>query len=224
MTRARAKRRTCPAIAHSIHERSRTCPAEAHSVNERRRTTIRVMRRGRCLPLVLLIASLAGCATKVQARTEIEMPVLDPPPAPPRVVAAGYPIEAEVVPLAPAVEAALPARPPARTPRPERPEPSQSIPEPVQDTSRAASTPSLTLTPSPGTETKTAAAIRDLMARAARDLARVNQGSLNADGRTQFDTARRFLQQADEALSARNVVFAGKLADKAATMAAVLVR
>ena len=48
--------------------------------------------------------------------------------------------------------------------------------------------------------------------------------SLNADGRAQFETARRFLQQAEEALKARNIVFAGKLADKAATMAAVLVR
>ena len=62
------------------------------------------------------------------------------------------------------------------------------------------------------------------MARAARDLARVNQASLKADGRTQFETARRFLQQAEEALKVRNIVFAGKLADKAATMAAVLVR
>ena len=37
-------------------------------------------------------------------------------------------------------------------------------------------------------------------------------------------TARRFMQQADDALKVRNVMFAGKLADKAATMAAVLVR
>ena len=182
------------------------------------------MRRGRLLPLVLLVASCAGCAAKVQARTEIEMPALDPPPAPPRVVAS-YPVEVETAPPVAAVaDTAAPARPPARTQRPDRPEPSQTTPEPVQETARAASTPSLTLTPSPGTETQTAAAIRDLMARAARDLARVNQASLKADGRTQFETARRFLQQAEEALKVRNIVFAGKLADKAATMAAVLVR
>lgn len=181
------------------------------------------MRMGRLFSLVLLIASLGACAAKAQARTEVEMPLLDPPPAPPRVVAS-YPVETEAVPVTPAVEAPAPARPPVRTPRPERPEPTQSAPEPVQETARAESPPSLTLTPSPGSETQTAAAIRDLMARAARDLSRVNQASLNADGRTQFDTARRFLQQADEALKMRNIVFAGKLADKAATMAAVLVR
>mgnify|MGYP003579558424 CR=1 FL=1 len=37
-------------------------------------------------------------------------------------------------------------------------------------------------------------------------------------------SARRFIQQADEALKSRKVIFAGKLPDKAATMAAVLVR
>ena len=182
-----------------------------------------MMGAGRFVLLTGLTISLGACAAKAQVRTEVEMPLLDPPPPPPRVVAS-YPIETEVVPVAPAVEAPAPARPPVRTPRPEKPEPAQSAPEPVQETSRAGSPPSLTLTPSPGTETQTAAAIRDLLARAARDLSRVNQASLNADGRTQFDTARRFLQQADEALKMRNIVFAGKLADKAATMAAVLVR
>ncbi len=47
---------------------------------------------------------------------------------------------------------------------------------------------------------------------------------VDTDGRAQYDTAKRFLQQAEEALKTRNYVFAGKLADKAATMAAVLVR
>jgi hypothetical protein len=57
-----------------------------------------------------------------------------------------------------------------------------------------------------------------------RDLSRVSQASLNADGRTQYEAARRFVQQSEEALKARNLVYAGKLADKAAAMAAVVVR
>lgn len=150
------------------------------------------------------------------------MPLLDPPPPPPRVVTP-YQEEAAPVPLAPVVEPATPARPPVRPSRPEnRPEPA-ATPEPVAEVAKPPA-PSLTLTPSPGTESQTVAAIRDLMSRASRDLARVNAATLNADGRAQFETARRFLQQADDALKARNVVFAGKLADKAATMAAVLVR
>jgi len=80
------------------------------------------------------------------------------------------------------------------------------------------------MTPTPGSESQTVTAIRDLLGRAARDLSRVNAASLSGDGRAQYDQARRFIQQAEDALKVRNIVFAGKLADKAATMAAVLVR
>lgn len=181
-----------------------------------------MMRPVRLVSLVLLTASLGACAAKAQVRTEVELPLLEPPPPPPRVVTS-YPEEPEVLPAAPVVEAA-PARPPGRPARPEaRPE-MPSAPDPVADVAKPAPPPSLTLTPTPGSEAQTAAAIRELMARATRDLGRVNAAALNADGRAQVEAARRFLQQADDALRARNVVFAGKLADKAATMAAVLVR
>jgi flagellar biosynthesis/type III secretory pathway M-ring protein FliF/YscJ len=89
---------------------------------------------------------------------------------------------------------------------------------------RPAPRPSLTLTPTPGSEPQTANAIQALIGRASRDLARVNVPALNNDGRAQFETARRLVQQSEAALNARNIVLAGKLADKAATMAAVLVR
>ena len=178
----------------------------------------------RALSLVLLTATLGGCAAKAQVRTEVEVPLLQPPPAPPRVVVEYA--EPEPLTVAPAVEAATPAKPAPRPSRPDqKPEPIATAPEPpVEAVARPASPPSLTLTPSPGTEAQTVTAIRELMGRAARDLSRVNAGSLNRDGRSQFETARRFLQQADEALKARNIVFAGRLADKAATMAAILVR
>lgn len=182
-----------------------------------------MMYRGRLVSLVVLTASLTACAAKAQVRTEVELPLLDPPPPPPRVVTI-YQDEPEPLPLAPVVEPATPARPPARPARPETKQEPAPTPEPAADAVRPASAPSLTLTPSPGTEAQTAAAIRDLIAKAGRDLSRVNTASLGADGRAQFDTARRFLQQAEDALKAHNIVFAGKLADKAATMAAVLVR
>lgn len=178
----------------------------------------------RGVAIVLLTASLGACAAKAQVRTETPLPLLDPPPPPPRVVAI-YTPEPEPIPLTPAVEPVPPARPPSRPPRPEqKPEPPANSPEPVESAARPVPPPSLTLTPTPGSESQTVAAIRDLLGRATRDLARVNSALLNSDGRTQYDTARRFIQQADEALKARNIVYAGKLADKAATMAAVLVR
>ena len=180
------------------------------------------MRVVRVVSLVMLTATLGACAAKAQARTEVELPLLEPPPPPPRVVAA-Y-VEPEPLPVAPSVEAVAPAKPPARPARAEqRPEP---IPpqEPVGAAARPSTAPSLTLIPTPGAESQTVSAIRDLMGRAAKDLSRVNTNALNADGRSQFETARRFLEQAEEALKIPNIVFAGRLADKAATMAAILVR
>lgn len=181
------------------------------------------MTRMRVVPLVLLTATLGGCAAKAQVRTEVELPLLEPPPPPPRLVAAYA--EPEPLPATPAVEEVAPAKPPARPARAEqRPEPIAPPPEPVEAVARPSPAASLTLTPTPGSEAQTVTAIRDLMGRAARDLSRVNANALNADGRSQFETARRFLQQAEEALKTRNIVFAGRLADKAATMAAILVR
>lgn len=185
-----------------------------------------MMRAWRLAILVLLTATLGACAAKAQVRAEVELPLLDPPPPPPRVVTV-YQDQPELVPLTAAVEAAAPSRPPARPARAEAKAEPPSTPEPAPEPAPEVvkpPVPSLTLTPSPGTEAQTAVAIRELMARATRDLSRVNAGSLDADGRAQVEAARRFLQQAEDALKARNVVFAGKLADKAATMAAVLVR
>jgi len=174
--------------------------------------------------IVLLTASLAACAAKAQVRTEAEVPLLDPPAPPPRVVAV-YAPDPEPLPVTPPIEPATPVRPAPRPPRPEqKPEPATANPEPSEAAARPATPPSLTMTPSPGSESQTVAAIRDLLGRATRDLSRVNTASLSGDGRAQYDTARRFIQQADDALKAHNIVFAGKLADKAATMAAVLVR
>lgn len=177
----------------------------------------------RAICVVLLTATLTGCAAKAQVRSEVEVPLLDPPPPPPRVVA-DY-SEPEPLPTVPPVETAAPAKPAPRPPRVEqRPEPTVATPEPIETVVRQSPPPSLTLTPTPGSEAQTVSAIRDLLGRAARDLSRVNAGALSSDGRAQYDTARRFLQQSEEALKARNIVFAGRLADKAATMAAILVR
>jgi hypothetical protein len=173
---------------------------------------------------VVLILALGGpgCATRAQVPVpEPELPVLVPPPAPPRVVAI-Y-VEPDVTPVEapPAPEPSTPARP--LQPRPAAPAPP---PSPVVDEGPPAPPPPppLTLTPVPGSEAKTEASIRALLSQVLRDLGRVNTSGLSADGRTQFEAARRFVQQSEEALKARNLVYAGKLADKAAAMAGVLVR
>jgi hypothetical protein len=60
------------------------------------------------------------------------------------------------------------------------------------------------------------------MNQASRDLGRINTRGLNAEAKAQYDIARRFVQQAGDALTAKNFVFAGQLADKAAALAALL--
>lgn len=62
------------------------------------------------------------------------------------------------------------------------------------------------------------------MADAARDLSRIDYRVLSADAKAQYDVAKRFSEQAEEALKAKNFVFAGQLADKAAALAALLLK
>ncbi len=64
--------------------------------------------------------------------------------------------------------------------------------------------------------------IRALLARASQDLGRIEYRTLSVEARAQYDIARRFIGQAEEGLKDRNLVFAGKLADKAAALAALL--
>jgi hypothetical protein len=150
-----------------------------------------------------------------------------PPPAPPRMVA--HYTDETALPAEPTSAEATVSEPPARTvARPPTPPPDIELkPEPEKPEEPAptpAAPPSITLKPAPGSQSTTEASIRDLLGRASRDLQRVNYASLTVDGRAQYDTARRFVQQSEDAMRSGNLVFAGKLADKAATMAAVLVR
>ncbi len=66
--------------------------------------------------------------------------------------------------------------------------------------------------------------IRALLGRASSDLKQVNYSTLTGDRKSQYDTAKRFVEQAEDALKEKNVLFARQLADKAATLAALLVK
>jgi hypothetical protein len=131
------------------------------------------------------------------------------------------PLPAEPV----AAEAVTPVARPTRPARrePVRTDPAAEPPGPASVPVPAAPQPALTMQ-NAGANARADQSVRSLLGQASRDLERVVYQTLDADGRAQYDTARRFMQQADEALRARNVVFAGKLADKAAAMASVLVR
>jgi hypothetical protein len=63
---------------------------------------------------------------------------------------------------------------------------------------------------------------RGLVQSAERAMDKLDYKALGDAGQKQFDTAKRFLKQADDALKAKNIVYAWQLADKANTIATLL--
>jgi outer membrane biosynthesis protein TonB len=133
------------------------------------------------------------------------------PPAP----LAAQPAEPEPPPATAAAPRTPPKPAPAPKPQPAAPVAAQPAPAPA-DTRELQTT--------AATSAATERNVRDLLARAARDLGRVNYNRLSADGRAQYDQSKRFTTQAQDALRERNFVFAATLADKAATLAAELLQ
>jgi len=176
----------------------------------------------------IFVATAAGCA-KAQASAPAGPP-LDVPAPPARVLA---PVEEPVIASAPEPEAPPPApvattprtqpRPPARRAEPDRPETPQPAAAATPAATPPAAEPPRELRPnSPSGDAAAERDARDKLARAARDLSRVDYGKLNADARSQYDQSKRFTEQAQQALKDRNFVFASTLADKAAALAAGL--
>jgi hypothetical protein len=64
--------------------------------------------------------------------------------------------------------------------------------------------------------------VRDVMARAGRDLMRVDYQKLSGEGKLQYDQSKRFAVEAEQAIKEKNYVYAMTLADKAATLAGEL--
>ena len=177
---------------------------------------------------VLTSMTAVGCAHP-QAKTVIELPALEMPSAPPRVVEAAEPQQAPIIALPDEATPSLRPRP-AVAPRAEAPRPPEpakveqaatDAPKSAEEAPKPASPTTLQTTPTQR-EAEVERRVRNLIARAASDLGRVDYQALNVDARNQYDTARRFATQAEDALKARNLVFANNLADKAAALAAQL--
>jgi hypothetical protein len=113
-----------------------------------------------------------------------------------------------------------PPRPPVRRVEPDQAPPAAAAPTTPQPAPEA---PRELRPASPATDAAAERESRDALARAARDLGRVDYGKLNPDARAQYDQSKRFVEQAQQALKDRNFVFAATLSDKAAALAAELV-
>ena len=180
----------------------------------------------RLLAALALTALAAGCA-KTKAATVTDGPPLAMTAPPPRVLApvepplAATPAVAEVPP-APAPR--TPPPPPVRRPPASQPADVENRPaEPVPPAAAPVVEPGRELRAGPSTADAAAERqVRDLLGRAARSLGRVDYRRLSAEGRSQYDQAKRFSDQAEAALKDRNFPFAATLADKAATLASSL--
>jgi outer membrane biosynthesis protein TonB len=182
----------------------------------------------RMLPLLAVVALTvaAGACAKAKPVTVADGPPLTMPAPPSRVFA---PAEEPVPVQAPPPEVAdteppKPApRPPARRPAPAAPaEAARPEPEPAPVVAAPAEPPrELRTTPS-ASDANAERQVRDLLSKASRDLNRFDYRKLSSEGRSQYDQAKRFADQAEQAIKERNFVFAATLAEKAATLASQL--
>jgi outer membrane biosynthesis protein TonB len=174
---------------------------------------------------VLTVAAASACA-KAKPLTVADGPPLAMPAPPHRVFAPPEePIPVQAPP--PEVADAEPPKPAPRPPaRPRTAPPAEAArpePEPPPVAASPAPEPPRELRAAPSAADAAAERqVRDLLARAGRDLMRVDYRKLSNEGRSQYDQAKRFVQQAEDALKERNFVFASTLADKAAMLASQL--
>ncbi len=179
--------------------------------------------------IAALAAGAAGCAS-AHAKSVTVIPPLDMPPPPPRVIVTAdmdQPPPAELI-EEPARHAApstlrrsvTPPKPDASREDAPKPEPTPP-PEPARPVDEARPPTTLQMPPA-GSEGEAERNIHARLARAISDLNRVNRRSLSVDARTQYESAEGFVRQANDALREKNLVFAMKLADKAAVLAAQL--
>ena len=191
-------------------------------------------RRGRILLSGCLVALpvllLSGC-THAQAKTAPDAP-LEMPAPPARDVEPADTGTPAPMPLVQEPARSAPPRPRPVVPPPPRTEPAKpDAPKPEPAPAAEPPKPVVEDPPKPPTTLQTAPAtvegeveraVRTTLTKATADLNRVDYRALNADARTQYDTAKRFIDQSDEAMRAKNLVLARNLAEKAATLAAQL--
>jgi hypothetical protein len=174
---------------------------------------------------IAALALVSGCSN---AKAQVAMPEstsLSIPQAPARVVVPPTP---EPPPVAsetpPATSTSGSANPPANNTRPNRdPRP---VPTPPANPPAPATPPASPATPleTQANQSELEQRTLGLLGSAKATLDKINPQSLSADGRSQHDAAKRFVAQAEAALKVKNVVYAWQLADKANTIATLLLR
>jgi outer membrane biosynthesis protein TonB len=169
----------------------------------------------RALGLALLSFAVAAGSACASARAEapVVLQPLEVPPVPARVIVPEIDETATAEDETPATSTrpspSRPAEPAKPAEKPETPAPAPSAP---------AEAPRVR-TPQTANDEQAERQVRSILGRADGTLKNVDYRALSAAARQQYDTARRFITQAESALRIRNYVFARNLADKAETLA-----
>lgn len=174
--------------------------------------------------IVVGSAVLMGACASNPARSSVKVPLEIPEP-PPRV--AMDPVPAVIVETAPPPErppatpaSRPPSTPPAASTAGATPPPATQVPAVVPTPEPVRPTPPPELRPAgPAGRTPTAAQVRERVARTKQKLDQIDRGRLNAGKRTDYDSARRFLSQAQAAVDQNNLLLAESSVDKAETLA-----
>lgn len=179
------------------------------------------------LPLVVLVA--AGCV-RPRPNTRVQPTSLEVPPPPPRLIVPPEPEEPpdEKVAEEPEAKDRRPTRPrpqPARE-RAETAKPADAKQEPPPEARPPATAPVPPGQLQPQLSVKPDVMRRqvsDQLSQAKKELDRIDYRALGADAKAQYETAKRFIDQAWQALNDQNLLFAAKLAEKALGLASNLV-
>jgi outer membrane biosynthesis protein TonB len=179
--------------------------------------------------LGIMLLPMAGCASAQAKGRGDEVPALNVPPPPPRVIeAVPEPLpEVIVEPIVPPTTTTpnRPSRPPVKEPKaqPSEAKPAEQKPPETPPTEPAAvvlppPAPSAQLR-TPQTAATSEANVRATVERARTILNGVNFGALSTERKKAYNDAKLFIQQAEDALKQGNVVFAQGVAAKAETLA-----
>jgi hypothetical protein len=171
--------------------------------------------------VVVIVALLVSACASNPARSAATVP-LEVPEPPPRV--AMDPVPAVITEPPPAPE--RPATTPVSRPAPPPSTPAAAVNPPPQQPMITAPPEQPRTTPPPelrtagaAGRTPTAAQVRDRLTRTRQKLDAIDRRRLTEGKRTDYDSARRFLSQAEAAVTENNLLLAESSAEKAETLA-----
>jgi hypothetical protein len=175
----------------------------------------------RSLIALVVAAGAAACASN-PAKSSVAVPleIPEPPPrvAPDPVAAVAEAPPPEIPEVAPPVAPAA-TPPPPRVPAASRPDPSTTPPV-AQTPEPARPNPPPELRPAgPAGRGLAAPQVRDRIARTKQKLDAIDRRRLSAGKRADYDSAQRFLRQANDAVVANNLLMAESSVEKAETLA-----